>query len=375
VDYARYYLANLMVAAGIAGFALGGAWVWAGAATLPVLVIVDLFASRRELATRVVRHPRLADVPLYLHAILLVGLIVTAAIRAHAGLEPFQLAGVVATLAWLGVMPNIPIAHELLHRRARLPRTVAFLCAAAIGDPLRRLAHLRGHHVKLGRDDDSDTARRGESIYAFMIRAAIGGSREAFATERTRLAQRKLSVWSLRGDVSRSILLMASVLAAIGYFAGAVALATLTAGFFAARLLLESFNYLQHYGIVRAPGAAFGPRHSWSHLTPVVRAAAFEITNHPHHHADQTAPYWSLVPDPSAPQMPSALVCFLAALIPPVWERWIAKPLLRDWDERFASPEERVLAMRANRAAGWPAWLEEKPRPRQSSFPSHAGAS
>jgi hypothetical protein len=67
----------------------------------------------------------------------------------------------------------------------------AFRCLPLHGghrDPLRRLAHLRGHHSKLGLDLDSDTARRGETIYGFVVRAAIGGTREAFETEKVRLA-------------------------------------------------------------------------------------------------------------------------------------------------------------------------------------------
>jgi hypothetical protein len=90
----------------------------------------------------------------------------------------------------------------------------------------------------------------------------------------------------------------------------------------------------------------------------VVRAAAFEITNHAHHHMDPNVRFHALVPDAEAPRMPSALVCLLAALIPPVWERWIAMPRLRHWDEHFATPEELVLAAEANRAARWPVWQQ-----------------
>lgn len=361
MDYLRYYLSNLFMLAGAAGFLLGGGAVWLGFATFPAVVVLDLLAPRDELAVRVVRHPRLADLPLYLHAALVPVVVGTAAYRVHAGdggapLGLGACAGIVLTLGWLGVMPNIPVAHELMHRREALPRLVAFLCTAAIGDPLRRLAHLRGHHAKLGLAIDSDTARRGETIYAFMIRAAIGGTREAFASERARLAKLGASIWSWRSDMVRSLVLTAAALGLVGGFFGLRALGIVAAGFGVSRLLLESFNYLQHYGLVRAPGTRFGRRHSWSHLTPIVRAASFEITNHAHHHMDPNARFHELVPDPDAPRMPSALICLLAALVPPLWERRIAMPRLRDWDERFATAEERELAADANRAARWPVW-------------------
>jgi len=56
--------------------------------------------------------------------------------------------------------------------------------------------------------------------------------------------------------------------------------------------------------------------------------------------------------------MPSALVCLLAALIPPVGERRIAMPRLRHCDERFATPEALVLTAEANRAARWSVWQQ-----------------
>lgn len=362
MDYARYYLGSLFMVAGVAGFALGGGWVWLGASTFAVAVALDLLSLEPDYSARVIRYPALAEIPVYLHPALLTALVVSAALRlradamSHAPLSVAHLGGVVATLGWLGVLPNIPATHELIHRQGRVPRLLGFWCALVIADPLRRLAHLRGHHTKLGLTEDSDTARRGESIYAFMLRAAVGGTLEAFRSEQQRLAKSGRRVWSYQSDVTWSLLFTALLFAALAHFAGSVAALTIAAGFVVSRFLLESFNYLQHYGLVRVPGERYDRRHTWSHLTPVVRAAALEITNHAHHHMAPTVPFYALIPDRDAPQMPSALLCFLSALVPPLWVRWIAMPRLKDWDTRFATDEERVLAARANQDARWPAW-------------------
>lgn len=121
------YVSNLFMLAGIAGFVIGGTAVWLGFATFPAVVVLDLLALDDDLSVRAVRHPRLADVPLYVHALLVPALVAAAAYRVHAGegggpLGVGACAGVVLTLGWLGVMPNIPVAHELMHRRERLPR-------------------------------------------------------------------------------------------------------------------------------------------------------------------------------------------------------------------------------------------------------------
>jgi p-cymene methyl-monooxygenase len=86
----------------------------------------------------------------------------------------------------------------------------------------------------------------------------------------------------------------------------------------------------------------------------------FELTNHADHHLDSYVPYYGLRPHREAIPMPSIFVCFLAALIPPVWDRWIIQPALRRWDFEFATPAERELAREQNRRAGWPDWLAQR---------------
>ncbi|TAJ18421.1 MAG: xylene monooxygenase, partial [Rugosibacter sp.] len=61
-DYLRYYVVSLMLIIGIAGFAAGGYWMWAGIGTYPVLFVLALF-SGRDYQLRKIRHPMLADIP------------------------------------------------------------------------------------------------------------------------------------------------------------------------------------------------------------------------------------------------------------------------------------------------------------------------
>lgn len=70
----------------------------------------------------------------------------------------------------------------------------------------------------------------------------------------------------------------------------------------------------------------------------------FEITNHAGHHLDPYVPYHDLKPDRQAVQLPSVFLCFISALVPPVWHRFIIKPALKQWDLTKASAAERALA-------------------------------
>ena len=146
----------------------------------------------------------------------------------------------------------------------------------------------------------------------------------------------------------------------VGVVGGPIAAVAVGTGVLFSRALIEAFNYYQHYGIVRVVGTPYDRRHLWNHLSPIGRIVAFEITNHADHHMDPYASYHDLVPHVAGPQMPSIFLCFLTGIVPPLWFRWIAMPRLKDWDLRFATPEERALAAEANRRAGWKDWIAEE---------------
>jgi len=205
---------------------------------------------------------------------------------------------------------------------------------------------------------DPDTARRGETIYGFCIRAAIQNTKEALEDEAKRLRKKGKSAWSLENDAVNSLVWLVVLLSIILALCGLLACTIIAAGFALARVLVEGFNYLQHYGLVREAGTPYNRRHAWGHLSPVVRAATVEITNHHHHHIHPDTRFYDVIPDPESPHMPSALACFFAALVPPLWEKYIAMPRLRYWDENFATEGERELAKKANKEAGWPEWKE-----------------
>jgi xylene monooxygenase subunit XylM len=327
--------------------------------TLPLLTVVDLFTSGDgpDYSIRQLRHLLLADLPLYLHALLVPLLVATAAWRIQKSSNWTEICGVILSLAWLGVIPNVPIMHELLHRRGRIPRSVAFALGIMFLDPTRRLSHLHGHHVHLGLEVDTDTAFRGESIYAFCVRATIGSTKDVFQEETRRLRRQGRSPWSLENDVVYSLVWVVFVLLLLNLNFGPHATTGLGIGFALSRVLLEAFNYLQHYGLIREPGKRQALRHSWNHLTPIVRAATVEITNHAHHHMHPEVRFHALLPSVNTPQMPSALLCFFVSLFPSLWETYIAMPYLRNWDQSFATEGERKLAAKANEKAGWPNWL------------------
>ena len=363
LDTLRYWIAPATTACGVVGFLLGGEAVWLGIATFPILLFFDVVLPRDE-SPRSKVSPFFADLALHANVVLMVALYAAFAYSVAIGTNVltgagagWQVAGTLLTLGWLGAVPNLPVAHELMHRRHWLPRRMAQLASTFYADPNRDVGHVRTHHIHLDTAADSDTPLRGETIYAFVVRATIGSYEDAVRCEADALKRSGRSAWNYRNRLWQQLILLAAVPVATGLFAGMPAAILCVVGMLMSKALVEAFNYFQHYGLVRVEGTPVTLHHAWNHLGPVVRALGVEITNHIHHHLDSYRRFYDLPPEPKAPQMPSLFICFLVGLIPPLWNRLIAQPRCRDWDERFASPAERRLAMQANERAGWPQWV------------------
>jgi alkane 1-monooxygenase len=124
------------------------------------------------------------------------------------------------------------------------------------------------------------------------------------------------------------------------------------------KVLLEITNFFEHYGLVRDPSKKVEIRHSWNSNKMLSSAVLFSLTRHSHHHAEPEVEFWKLKSYPEAPTLPYGyLTTILLALVPPLYER-VMVPLLKDWDERFATPEERRLAEEQNRKSGIPVLID-----------------
>jgi p-cymene methyl-monooxygenase len=362
MDYVRYYIPAIVQLCAYAGFIIGGNAVFIGIASLPLLGLIDSVLSN-DMKPRSMKVGLLADLPVWLSTFLAVGLYFMAAswIAREPNASGLQITGAILSLAWMSVVPLVASAHELYHQRGKIRRFVGRYSQVCYLDCTREIAHVTGHHLDVATPLDGDTAARGVSLYAFTGKAVIHSTRDAWRLESESLEKLGYGRWSIRHRLWRAILaqlVMQSIVYAIAGWAG---VALVLAGMVGARFWVESFNYFQHYGLIRLPGGAISRRHVWNHLKPLSRIMGFEITNHADHHTDSFAQFHQLRPDRQWIPMPSVFVCFFSALIPPLWHNAIIKPALKRWDNEMATPEERELAKAQNKAAGWPDWFDETP--------------
>ena len=261
--------------------------------------------------------------------------IVTAGHIAAAG----RLLGLAVSIGAAAGVFGMLAAHEMIHSRRRGERALGLAMLAAVSYPHFRISHLQGHHRRAATRDDPATARQGESVYRFVLRSVAGQLAEAWRHEQRRCERQ---AWPLAGNrVHRSLALSLALYAAIALLAGWRGVAFELVQSVTAIVILELFNYVAHYGLVRRRSAdgrlePLGAAHSWNVVHRIDNALLFNGGRHTHHHRKPALEWQHLRLAARAPLLPFGLAgSILVALIPPLWRRimdpkvdyWMAAPL------------------------------------------------
>ncbi|MFP3555673.1 alkane 1-monooxygenase [Paraburkholderia sp. SIMBA_049] len=248
-------------------------------------------------------------------------------------LTPWQFFNVAASIGMIGGLLSGPVAHELMHQHRRIDRALAELLMATMTYSHFCVAHVRGHHVWVGTPQDSATARPGESVYAFYVRAIGVGWMSAWRLEVARQTRpgRRLSAW--RNQVARGMICSLALYLGVAWIAGSGGVLLFALQGVVAILVLETLNYVQHYGLVRRldEGGRFervGPGHAWNTEPPVGNWFLLNLGHHSDHHCG-TRQLLSQAPGSEiAPTFPTGLFGMgMLALLPALWFR-VVDPLV-----------------------------------------------
>lgn len=215
------------------------------------------------------------------------------------------------------------VAHELMHRRSEFWKACSRILLVVCGDAQFQEAHLYGHHSAVGTLGDPATARRGESFYRFLIRSIAGQWKNAYAFERSRLRGNHRLARLIRHRVLRGNLISLSLLAATAWFCGPVAVLGYLLIMFVAKSVLESVNYIQHYGLTRPPGSRVEIHHSWECDARGSSMYLYNLTRHAEHHIAPRTPFWELRVHPTPYRLPHGyMFAIVVATVPSLWFRY-----------------------------------------------------
>ncbi len=259
---------------------------------------------------------------------------------------------VALTSLFIGVMGTVP-GHELVHRiKNKFDMFMGNWLLAISWDCAFAIEHVYGHHKNVGLESDPATAKRGENLYRFILRAIIKEQKDAWTIENSRLRKTHHSIFSIKNRMVIGHIRSGSI-AFIAYLVGGLSgMLIFILCAFIAKCLLEVINYTEHYGLVRVPGQPVKPHHSWNTNSAISSMYLYNVTRHSSHHEKSHLKYWELKSYPNAPTMPQGYLSmlYLAIFLPWLYHKIMA-PRLIDWDRNYASKEEQNIAQFHNQSS------------------------
>lgn len=220
---------------------------------------------------------------------------------------------------------GINVGHELGHRTTRWEQGLAKLLLLSSQYTHFFIDHNRGHHKHVATPEDPTTARLGEPVYLFWLRAIPGAYGSAWRIQNQDRKRKGYRFWSFKNEMLWYAVAQIGVLVAAYFFAGGKAALGLAFAAAWGILLLETVNYIEHYGLRRNKVSAFRyesvrPVHSWNSDHIAGRLVLFELTRHSDHHYLPHKKYPLLDSIEEAPQLPAGYPGMMVlALIPPLW--------------------------------------------------------
>ncbi|MEO0382730.1 MAG: fatty acid desaturase [Pseudomonadota bacterium] len=383
MGWVRYYYQPAIHLFALGLFALGGIWLW-----LIPIAIFFLTAVLDELSPdfEEAEEPSIySDIPLLLTATLALVVAAVFVIIASSSLgagnnqaamvllpdtlfEPQPLWALAGGALGVGMLmaAAFNIGHELSHRCDSRLHLLAgqIICTLSLHSCFP-IEHVYGHHKNVGTRLDPTTARRNEPFWFFIGRSFLGTYRNAF-----RIAHRRTSRYGgiarlLKNRAIHGIAIQSALFAAAFMLGGWIGLAAYLVATIIALIIMELFQYVGHYGLIRVPGTPVRAAHAWELSGQGSSSLTVNLTCHSDHHISAQKPFWQLRLTNHAPTLPYGPFPVLAlAMIPPLYFK-ITKPALEEWDRTLATPAERALT------ADWYA----KHRPSQDLHSSTVGSS
>ena len=233
--------------------------------------------------------------------------------------------GMAFSVGFITGSQGITFAHELGHGKSKIDRFCGWVLMTSVCYGHFMVEHYRGHHPRAATHTDAATSRFGETLYQFLPRTLWGSLQSGWALEGQRIKQMKSS-WlrsPLAWSTAASVLVVVAAAALFSPLAAGKVIAFFLAQSVVAFVLLETVNYIEHYGLERKTTGgkreSFGMMHAWNADHVATNSMLANLQRHSDHHMHAWKPYPTLEPLPG-PQLPTGYAgCLVLAMIPPLW--------------------------------------------------------
>jgi alkane 1-monooxygenase len=240
----------------------------------------------------------------------------------------------------VGVLGGVGIntAHELGHKKEELERWLSKVTLAQTWYGHFYIEHNRGHHVRVATPEDPASARFGETFWEFLPRTVGGSLKSSWQLEAQRLRRQGKSPWHQTNDVLNAWLMSLVFWGALTAIFGLGVIPFMIVQAVYGFSLLESVNYLEHYGLLRQKTAngryeRCAPAHSWNSDHIVTNLFLYHLQRHSDHHANPTRRYQTLRSMDNAPNLPSGYASLIGlTYFPPLWRKLMDHRVLEHYD-------------------------------------------
>ena len=220
---------------------------------------------------------------------------------------------------------GINLGHELGHRQQKFEQFLGDLLLLSSLENHFVPYHNRGHHYHVATPQDPASARKNEWLYIFWFRSHFGSYVQAWQIEAQRMQIINRSFWSYQNKMLQYSFAQLTLLLSIYWSAGFQATLSFLIAAIVGIILLETVNYIEHYGLVRQRNEAgkyevVKRKHAWNSNHLLGRAILFELSRHSEHHVKPDLHYQDLYSSDEAPSMPAGYpAMMLLSLLPPVF--------------------------------------------------------
>lgn len=220
---------------------------------------------------------------------------------------------------------GINVAHELGHRKGWFDQLCSKLLLLPAVYTHFTIQHNLGHHKNVATDKDPATAKYGQMVYVFWIKSIFQNYLMAWRLSFKNQQNRNKIFGLFINEMFWLQVLQIFYLLGIYYFFGAEVLLASVLASIIGILLLETVNYIEHYGLTRKKisETRYEPVsyvHSWNSEHELGRIFLFELTRHSDHHFKSTRKYQVLRYFNKSPQLPYGYpTSILISLLPPLW--------------------------------------------------------
>ena len=328
----KYLAAYTIPLTAFAGLQLGGSWSFLtpfyAFFLIPVLEILlpqrtgNLEGKSRESA----RISKIYDWMLYINIPIVYSMVWLLGTKASdGGYQTWEYVGFVFTLGIVLGTNGINVGHELGHRQSSPERHLGKLLLLPSLYMHFYVEHNFGHHKNAATTEDPATARFNQPVYHFWFTSIFGQYLNAWRIQMRLLKKAERPFLSLYNDMFWYLVIEAGYLLLVYALFGGFALLLLILSGVIGFLMLETVNYIEHYGLLRQklPSGRYErvrQVHSWNSNHVVGRLVLYELTRHSDHHYKASKKYQILDYHDSSPDMPFGYpTSMVLSLVPPLW--------------------------------------------------------